>query len=294
MFRWVIIAIVAVGCGDGDSAAPSPETTALAPPPGPEVGSPAPVVVIDAAPPAPSLESIPDGIAEADYLAEIEARPIWSLAIDRRLALQRRGQRAAVWGRVVVSPDSEIYLVDETEGDGSLGARFEPGSAPVQAGDRVVAFGAWRAEADALHEWVWIADRVLRLAETPAPEPSAYAAAVPSHAIETLPALPDGALVIESVPPDGGGAFFQVISAPARAGEGWVIAGRSHWPAAARLILPGEREPYGAQDLLSERERWHLEPKISYVVRVARWKKPKNPDELPVLQALSPPKRIER
>ncbi|HUH06043.1 MAG TPA: hypothetical protein VML75_28830 [Kofleriaceae bacterium] len=289
MSRFFWIAVAAAACGDGDH--PAAPATDPAPTP-PSLVAPPPVT-IDAAPVARVLESIPEGDAEADYLAHVGARPIWGLAIDRRVALLRRGQRAAAWGRVVVSPQGETYLMDETEGDGALGGLFDPGVAPVSAGDRVVAFGAWRAESEPPHRWVWIADQVLRLPEASAPEPSAYAAAVPGHAIATLPELPDGALVIESLPNEGGGTFFQVIRAPGRAGEGWVIAGRSHWPAAALLVLPGEREPYGAQDLLSERERWQLEPKISYALRVAPWKQPRKPGELPVLRALSPPKRIQ-
>jgi hypothetical protein len=286
-----LIAVAAVACGDGDQrAAATAEPTSAAPTA--EV-APAPAAS-DAAPVTPVLESIPDDVTEVDYLHQVGARPIWALAIDRRVALARRGQRAAAWGRVVVSPQGETYLMDETEGDGALGGRFDPGDAPIAAGDRVVAFGAWRAEPEPPHRWVWIADQVLRLPEVPSSEPTAYAAAAPGHAIETLPALPDGAIVIESLPDEGGGTFFQVIRAPGRAGEGWVIAGRSHWPPAALLVLPGEREPYGAQDLLSDRERWHLEPKISYALRVAPWKRPRKPDELPVLRALSAPKRIQR
>lgn len=289
MSRLFLIALVATACGDGDrGAAATVEST-----PAPAAEVVAAPEAIDAAPVAPVLESIPEDVAEADYLDQVGGRPIWALAIDRRVAVLRRGQRAAAWGRVVVSSQGDTYLIDETEGDGALGGLLDPGHAPVATGDRVVAFGAWRAEPEPPHRWVWIADQVLRLPEVPAPEPTAYTAAVPGHAIETLPELPDGALVIESLPHEGGGAFFQVIRAPGRAGEGWLIAGRSHWPAAALLVLPGEREPYGAQDLLSERERWHLEPKISYALRVAPWKPPRKPGELPVLRALSPPKRIQ-
>lgn len=271
MLRLAVLACAAVACGgdgDGDPAA------TVAADPGPEVRRPA---APDADPEAPAVERIdapPPG-----------SLPAWDAVIQRADLVARRGQRGIIHGRVAVH-GGERYLVDETDGAGALGVRLH--GVDLDAGARAAVWGAWEASAD--RGWRWRASKVARL---PAAEvdPDPYAATRPDHVIETIDRPPAGTIVIEQVPRAGGGVFFQVIRGPVRPGDGWIVAGRSHWPPAAIILLPGDREPYGAQDLRSPGEIWRLEPKQSYVVRVAR-KRPASRDGVPVLRAVSPPKRV--
>ncbi len=81
-------------------------------------------------------------------------------------------------------------------------------------------------------------------------EPAARAAA---HA-EPRPrgrALPPNARPIRQAK-DNDIVYFQLSGpSPAREGDGWLVAGQLGEPAAALLILPGERPSYGGQDLRS-------------------------------------------
>ncbi len=237
------------------------------------------------------------GDSEAAALRQAGAIPVWRGVIGRARYLARRGQRGALYGRLVIDAGGVRWLIDETEGAGALAARVDLGGATgLTEGDRLVAWGAWKvvaaAGAAAERHWVWAADEIARLPALAAPPADGYAATGPGHAIESVEHLAQPAEVVESVPRRGGGIVFEVVSGPHRRGEGWTIAGRSHWPPAAILDLPGDQESYGGQDLRAPGERWQLEKKVRYVIRVARWRPPRHPGELPVLRAISPPKKL--
>lgn len=267
----------------------------------------------DAAPPAPVIapaDAAPAGDAgdDSDETAELDvgdseaaalrqagAIPAWRGVVDRARYLARRGQRGALYGRLV-TVDGVRWLVDEAEGAGALGARVDLGGATdLTDGDRLVAWGAWTvvpAPGGSARHWVWAADEIARLPARAAPVADGYAATRPGHDLESVEHLAQPAVVVESVPRRGGGIVFEVVSGPHHRGDGWTIAGRSHWPAAAILDLPGDEESYGGQDLRADDERWHLQRKVRYVLRVARWRPPRHPGDLPILRAISPPKKL--
>lgn len=262
-----------------------------------DAAPPAPVVAPADAAPAEDAEDDGDetaaldvGDSEAAALRQAGAVPVWQGVVDRARYLSRRGQRGALYGRLI-TVDGVRWLVDGSEGAGALGARVDLGGATdLKDGDRLVAWGAWTIGAQ--HHWVWAADEIARLPARAAPPADGYAATRPGHSVESVDHLARPAVVVESVPRRGGGIVFEVVNGPHRRGEGWTIAGRSHWPAAAILYLPGDQESYGGQDLRSDDERWHLQRKVRYVLRVARWRPPRHPGELPILRAISPPKKL--
>ncbi len=262
-----------------------------------DAAPPAPVVAPADAAPADAAEDDGDetaaldvGDSEAAALRQAGAVPVWRGVVDRTRYLARRGQRGALYGRLV-TVNGVRWLVDETEGAGALGARVDLGGATdLTDGDRLVAWGAWTIGAE--HHWVWAADEIARLPARAPPPADGYAATRPGHVLVSTDHLAQPAVVVESVPRSGGGIVFEVVSGPHQRGDGWTIAGRSHWPAAAVLELPGDEESYGGQDLRADDERWHLLRKVRYVLRVARWRPPRHPGDLPILRAISPPKKL--
>lgn len=263
--------LLAVGCGDDGSPAITP------------VAAP-PVQVIDAAP-APVVTAFDGGPDEAAALAELGAIPAWTAVIDRHRYLARRGQRGAVHGRASATLDGTRWLIDESEGRGSLGIRLLlPAGAEVEPGQRLLVHGAWTV--DAQHRWVWQAERAQRLAAADAP----MAPFDPTRTLETAPA-PDDAAIVSEAQGAAGTIRFQVIGAPLRSGSGWEIADPGATEVQAVLLLPGEHEPYGGQDLSSQDERWHLRSGVEYVVAIQRFRR--RAGATPTLRAVAPPRIIE-
>lgn len=250
-------------------------------------------------PPAPTdaitVTAFPVAGKEHDALQSAGVVSAWDAVIDRWRYLARREQRGAVFGRLGDLDGAYRWLVDETEGAGSLAIRVAiPKATEVAAGDRVVIHGAWRV--DAGRKWYWQAERIFRLpsrerdAEKLASDPYR---GLPGQQIRVVESAPEGAVPVSEMTERGGGIRFQVVRAPALFGDGWEISDRSDWRPVAILRLPGEHKPYGGQDYMTAEERWHLKKGVGYAVRVHRWRPPRQEGELPELRATSAPLRIE-
>lgn len=241
-------------------------------------------------------------------IAELGAIPAWQAVVDRAQLLARRGQKGIVYGRVgpaVPAPPAPtapaapapappapappgagsaapaapadtgpsaspyVWLVDDTEGHGSLGIRLALGKHAASPGDRIAASGAW--ELDEARRWYWKVDAVQPLAPAPPsssapPEPLA---AVPGHVPPTGP-LPPNARPIKQAK-DNDLVYFQLVGpSPAREGDGWLVAAELGDLPTAVLILPGERPSYGGHDMRVADERWQLRRQQLYVVRIGK------------------------
>jgi len=233
---------------------------------------------------------------EREALRAAGVVPAWDAVVDRGRYLARREQRGAVFGRLGGPVGHYHWLVDETEGAGALGIRISlPASARLAVGDRVVVRGAWRVDAE--RSWYFGVRRIERLsarassgAHATGPDPWQ---GNPGLEIRAVGSAPEGAVPVSEMTGAGGGILFQVVNAPATAGDGWEISDRSDWRAVAILILPGENEPYGGQDFMTSRERWHLKKGVRYAVRIRRWRPPRQEGELPIFHATSAPLRID-
>lgn len=165
-----------------------------------------------------------------------------------------------------------VWLVDDTEGNGSLGIRLALGKLSGKEGDRIAVSGAWAL--DEARRWYWKAEAVQPLAPPPPPSGSTSAPAdppppVPSH-VPATGGFPPNVRPIKQAK-DNDAVYFQLTGAlPAREGDGWQIAGQFGEPPVALLILPGERPSYGGQDLRSPDERWQLRRQQTYWVRIGK------------------------
>jgi hypothetical protein len=279
----VAASLAAAGCGKRSSGGAADDAAAPVAEPSPPPIDAAPPV--DAAVAIDELDALPPG-----------AVPAWRAVVDRARYLVRRSDRGVLFGTAGAAVDGSSqlrWLVDDTTGGGSLGVRTDLSIRRVAEGSRVAVWGGWKV--DDQHRWYWAADRAARVpADGVQERRDGFWYPSPSHQVARAGELPDGAIVVEEADPAGGAIFFQVIRRPVRDGDGWVVAGRSHWPAAAVLVLPGERESYGGQDMKSDDERWHLDKKTSYALVVRRWRKPRKEGELPRLRAVTAPIRIEK
>lgn len=247
--------------------------------------APAPAVPED----APVKPEEPEVTDPGKLIAELFAIPAWQAVIDRAQLLGRRGQHGVVYGRigppimvpgpVVPAADAGalvdagliaspyVWLVDDTEGNGSLGIRVKLGTRTAKEGDRVALGGAWVL--DDARRWYWDVDSVQPLppaAPTDLKEPPA---SFPSHAIANGDLLP-GARTI-TVARDNDAVYFQIVGpAPINEGDGWPIANELGDPPFALLNLPGERPSYGGQDMRMPDERWQLKRGQTYTVRIGK------------------------
>jgi hypothetical protein len=167
-----------------------------------------------------------------------------------------------------------VWLIDDTEGNGSLGLRLALGKLQAKEGDRIAASGAW--ELDAERRWYWKAEALQPLA--PLPPAATYPSTnVP---VDPPPPAPSHTPATGGFPPnvrpirqakDNDAVYFQLSGPlPAREGDGWLIAGQLGEPPAALLILPGERPSYGGLDMRSPDERWQLKRQLTYWVRIGK------------------------
>jgi hypothetical protein len=227
-------------------------------------------------------------------IADLGAIPAWQAVVDRAQLLARRGQKGVVYGRLgpavalpAPSPDPAdggialdaatvaspyVWLVDDTEGNGSLGIRLALGKLEAEAGDRTAASGAW--ELDAERRWYWKAEALQPLSPPPSPATSSSPPAdPPSPAPSHVPAtggFPPNVRPIKQAK-DNDAVYFQLAGPlPARDGDGWLIAGQLGDLPLALLTLPGERPSYGGQDLRSPDERWQLKRQQTYWVRIGK------------------------
>ena len=244
----------------------------------------------DAAP-APGLviEELAITGKEKELRESLGAVAAWSAVVDRWRYLARRGDRGLVYGRLGGEADGYRWLIDEAGGGGSLAIRLALPASELRADDRVLVWGAWRVDAE--RRWFWRVDRVARLPARTREADDPFATA-PGHDIGAA-RWPDGVVDVSAVTESGGAIVFQVVRGPRRIDDGWTIADRSGLDPVAYLVLPGEREPYGGQDMRSDDERWQLERRVSYVLRVRRWRRPRHEGELPHIRALTAPIRVD-
>ncbi len=230
----------------------------------------------DAAPPGDAIEEHPAKPEEPEVVADpnktiiqLGAIPAWQAVVDRTLYLARRNQHGVIYGRIGPAIEPYVWLVDDTEGNGSLGIRAALGMKGAKEGDRVALGGAWHLD-DARH-WFWQVDSLAQLpaltsdAKDPAP-------ALPNHAIANGE-LPSGAKTI-GVAKDGDAVYFTVVGAPPVVdGDGWAVADELGNPTFAMMTMPGERASYGAQDMRAADERWLLKRGQTYWVRIGHFHK---------------------
>jgi hypothetical protein len=251
------------------------------------------------------------------------AVPAWQAVIDRDRYLARRSQKGVIEGRVggpvasvgplvvdagLPPPDAiaampppadaapadgapvMTWLVDDTEGDGSLAIRVAFRGAAPAAGARVAISGSWALDED--RRWYWAAEDV-----TPLPAgPPVTDAAPPGHVI-AIAGYPQGTRPIARAGDGGGVVSFMVLAPPLHEGDGWIVANEIGDPPFARLILPGERSSYGGHDLRQADERWQLKRGTAYWIRIGKIRRPAaRPGEtqppLPIVRAVGAPRRV--
>ncbi|MBC7974021.1 MAG: hypothetical protein H7138_03480, partial [Myxococcales bacterium] len=180
-----------------------------------------------------------------------------------------------------------VWLIDDTEGNGSLGIRIALGD-KAPTGERIAAGGAWHLDDD--RRWFWKADAVQPLPPPPPSDLKDAQPAAPSHAI-AHGELPPGARTI-SVARDGDLVYFQIVGpAPINEGDGWQVADELGSPTAAVMNLPGERASYGGHDLRAADERWQLKRGQTYWVRIGKLRK-RGADKPPLVNARTAPVRV--
>ena len=312
MTKWLPLAIVVAcacqGGGDGDRPQQGSGSAPVAPEASIDPLDDAGVVVVED---APRVEPDPEPPDPGKLIAELGAVPAWQAVIDRSQFLARRGQHGVVYGRIgppimMLGPTPEpvgsakpvdaglvpspyVWLVDDTEGNGTLGIRVLLGNEKAAEGDRVALGGAWLL--DDARRWYWKVDAVTPL---PAAAPSDLKdppAPVPSHEVQTG-SLPAGARTI-TLAKDNDLVYFQIVGPPpVREGDGWLVANQLGDVPFARLALPGERASYGGQDMRALDERWSLKRAQTYWVRIGKIRKHAKPGEPVSMTARTAPVRI--
>lgn len=304
----VLAVVLLVACQGGDGDKPTPGRASAAP--AGEAG-----LDLDAAVPppedAPRVEPEPEPPADPSKLiAELGAIPAWQAVIDRAQLLGRRGQHGIVYGKIgppimVLGPTPEhtgsakpadagmvaspyVWLVDDSDGNGTLGIRVLLGKETPAAGERVALGGAWIL--DEARHWYWKVDSLTALPAAAASDVKDPPSPVPSHEIRDG-AVPAGARTI-TVARDNDLVYFQIVGpAPVRDGDGWLVANELGDIPFARLVLPGERASYGAQDMRSADERWTLKRATTYWVRIGKIRRSAKPDEPANINARTAPVR---
>ena len=183
-------------------------------------------------------------------------------------------------------PSPYVWLIDDTEGNGTLGIRILLAD-KAKEGDRIAAGGAWQLDGE--RRWYWKPDAIQPLPPAAPSDLKESQPPAPSHAIATG-ALPPGARTA-SVARDNDAIYFQIVGpAPATDGDGWQIADQLGSPAVLLLSLPGERPSYGGQDMRAADERWQLRRGQTYWVRIGRLHK--RGDKPPGVNARTAPIRV--
>ena len=297
-----IVAIFVIGVaacqGKGRDAEPGSASGAAPPPPAPDA------VAIDAGalPPEdasrkPDEPDVPD---PGKVIAELGAISAWQAVVDRAQLLLRRGQHGVVYGRVgaaILVADKTVdgglvatpyvWLVDDTEGNGTLGIRVKL-DGKAKEGDRVALGGAWDLDSD--RRWFWHVDAVDPVPPAAPSELKELPAATPTHVIANGD-LPSGARTI-SLAKDGDAVYFQIVGpAPTTEGDGWQVADELGNPTFALMNLPGERASYGGQDMRQPDERWSLRRGQTYSVRIGKLRK-RGIDKPALVNARTAPVRV--
>jgi hypothetical protein len=238
-------------------------------------------------------------------IAQLGAVPVWESVVQRGQLLARRGQRGVLYGRVgpAVGEGALVWLIDDTEGEGSLAARTSFPGAPPPEGSRIVATGAWALPevpvpaapasataaapvAVAPPRWVWQVEASSSLPEDGAPP-------VNSSPIGHEPKA--GTRPAEAVPiskaKDNDLVVFQVLTAPRRLGEAWLVGDQLGSPPIAMLSLPGDRASYGGIDFRQPDEQWRLRRGVTYLVRIGKIRR-KDPSKPATINARNAPIKL--
>ncbi len=313
----LIAALVACACqGGGPDASSTGAGTASAAPHGRDAGGlgerPAPedaqaIIVADDARGKPDEPELTD---PGKVISELNAIPAWQAVVDRAQLLGRRQQHGVAYGRVgpaitmpgpmpepgdagvtldagtIASP--YVWLVDDTEGNGTLGIRVKLDGRTAKEGDRVALGGAWELDAD--RRWYWRVDSVEPLPPAPPSDLKDPVAPAPTHVIASG-GMVSGARMI-SVAKDGDLVYFQLVGQPPpNDGDGWPVADALGNPIFALINLPGERASYGGQDMRAPDERWQLKRGQTYWVRIGKIRK-RGVDKPAVVHARTAPVRV--
>ena len=271
-------------------------------------------VTVDAAALPPEDAKKPEDPEPPDpgkVIAELGAISAWQSVIDRAQLLVRRGQRGVVYGRVGPAimvaatmpepgPDAGVkgdaglvasaytWLVDDTEGNGTLGIRVKL-DGKAKEGDRAALEGGWDLDAD--RRWFWHVDTVKTIPPAGASDLKEPVAPVPTHTIASGD-LPNGARTI-SLAKDGDAVYFMIVGpAPTTEGDGWQVADELGNPTFALLNLPGERASYGGQDMRQPDERWVLKRGQTYTLRIGKLRK-RGADKPILINARTAPVRVK-
>lgn len=241
------------------------------------------------------------------------AIPAWQAVVDRAIYLERRGSVGIVRGVIGPKVTPFVWLVDETEGTGSLAIRvLLPSRVAVAPGDRIAVAGAWSWDESSV--WYWRASRVTALPS--AKTPVAMAAPAPdgkdssgckecadaARGVTTLVPL-DHSITDGDMPPNarpinlakqGDPAYFSVVGdPPILDGDGWLVAAAPRSPPYALVNMPGERASFGGQDFRAPSERWTLQRGETYWVRIGPVRR-RAADRLATINARTPPVRVTR
>lgn len=316
MVKLLVVAVLLAACQGGSGDKPAPGSGSPPPPPkndagfGVPDGEPMIDFSVDAGPKIEEPEPPPD---PGKLIAELGAIPAWQAVIDRAQLLARRGQRGVVYGTIgppvlvlgpppdppkappwrpidaAMVPSPYVWLVDDVEGNGTLGIRLEMGKHTANPGDRLALGGAWYLDDE--RRWYWKVDSVTALPAAPKSDIPDPPAPFPTHDIQEG-RLPQGARMI-TFAKDHDAVYFQIVGPPpVRDGDGWLVANELGDTPHARLTLPGERASYGGQDMRAADERWHLRKAQTYWVRIGKIRKHAKEGEPLSMQARTAPVRI--
>jgi hypothetical protein len=298
-----IIVVAAAGCQSHDDQKPPARKDARAVEPMPPPIDASEEPVREPEPPDPGK-----------VLADLGAVSAWQAVIDRAHYLARRGQHGVVYGTLGppifvlgptpppapdggppidagLVPSPYTWLVDDTDGNGSLAIRVVLGTnaSKVKQGDRVALGGAWQL--DEARRWYWKVDALTPLLPAP-PSDLKEPPSPPGHEIQSGP-VPPGAVPVSQAK-DNDLITFQVTGPkqPVMPGEGWPVADRTGNPTFALLNLPGEWPSYGGQDFRTPDERWQLERGKTYWVRIGKIRRP-SADQPALINARTAPVRVK-
>ena len=290
MVKLLALAVILVACQGNRDAGTGSNGSGTVEPPGPEA---APVFEAPEAGPAAPDDAKPDDPDPTPdpgkLIAELGAIPAWQAVIDRSQLLGRRSQHGVVYGRVGPAimmmgptpdpldagvpldagmiPSPYVWLVDDTEGNGSLGIRIALAGKTAKLGERVAVGGAWHLD-DQRH-WYWKVDSLQTL--PPPPESDLKDPPWPEPTHVPPPGSPPGGARAITLAKDGDLVYFQIVGpTPANEGDGWLVAKELGDTPFALLTLPGERATYGGQDMRGPDERWQLKRATTYWVRIGK------------------------
>ena len=299
MLNRLAVVAVAVACG-GDATAPKSAPTANG------------TATVDASTGGVGAKSGPE--QPVDVRGAI---PAWQAVVDRAMYLERRGGLGVVRGVVGSQATPFVWLIDETEGSGSLAIRMSvPAQVAVASGDRIAVACAWSL--DDSRNWYWRASQVTVLPSSQLPDVTASppagakgAAACGSSTAGDCRNAIDGATNAQGdhsirdgeLPPNarpislakqGDAAYFAVVgSPPILDGDGWLIADAPRGLPLALINMPGERASFGGQDFRAPSERWQLQRGETYWVRIGPVRR-RAADKLATINARTPPIRVIR